>query len=538
MARNYFFFIFLLISILASYAKTNNDSILKVLDKEIQNKQIYEQFIENEIDSVKNILSTTLTKEQLFDVYLDLFFKYKKYNIAEAYDVTMRRCKLAEEMNNPDFITVASLNHAEVLGLAGRYKEAFDILDAIDVSQLDYNLKGYVFHIYHSIYLRLYEITLISHLKQTYKGKIDVYKDSLLQHNEVGSIPYNVLYSGKLVDQQKYDEALGILNEIYVFNTKNNYISGAIPYLIAEIYLQKGDVSNAVYYLAVSATNDIKNSVKSYKSLQRLSILLYEQGDVDRAYRYIQCAIEDAISSGSSFRLIEVSNIIPIINTAYSNNERIKKEKLKTLLFVVVALLLITLVSLLFIYVQKRMISKTKNELQLLNQHLVELNAKLDKSNEELQESNRVKEEYLGAVFTICSGYIDKIQLYTNSIQKSINENRIDKINKIIATMQEHDELKFFYENFDTIFLKLYPSFIHDINRFLKEDEQIVQKSPNQLTPETRVLALHRLGIFDTTKIAHLLHYSAQTVYNYKLKIHNKLTVSKEEFYLGIQNLM
>ncbi len=508
-----------------------------VLDKEIANKNVYEHNIENEIDSVKKLLYNEQSKEKRFDLYLDLFFKYKKYNIPEAYDMTIRRWTIAKELHNPDFITVSSLNHAEVLGLAGRYKEAFDILDAIDVSQLDTNLKGYVFHIYHSIYLRLYEITSISHLKTIYKTKIDTFRDSLLHHNEAGSIPYNVLYSGKLVDQKKYDEALAILNAIYVFNTKNNYVSGAIPYLIAEIYLQKGEEDEGIYYLAVSATNDIKNAVKSYKSLQRLSILLYEQGDIDRAYRYIQCAIEDANSSGSGFRIIEASNIIPIINSAYIKSEKEKKHKLEILLLVVVALLTITIVSLLFIYIQKKLITKTKNELQAVNQHLFELNSKLDISNAELQESNRVKEEYLGAVFTICSGYIDRIQVYSNSIQKSLNENRTDKIIRILSTIQEHDELKFFYDNFDSIFLKLYPNFIEDINKYLKEDEKITPKNNNQLTPETRVIALHRLGIFDTAKIASLLHYSHQTVYNYKLKMHNKLAVSKDYFYESVQKI-
>ncbi len=511
----------LLLSGLITRASTNNDSILRVLDKVIENKIEFETEFQRQIDSINHLIANEKENEKLFNLYLDLFFRYKKYDIPKAFNATSKRIQVAKKLNRNDYLLVAKLNHAEVLGLAGRYKEAFDILSSIDYSEIEQHLRVYVFHIYHSIFLRLYEISFIDDLKNNYKIQIANYRDSLLYYNQPGTHAYDVLTANKLIDNNKYDEALDILNRLFVENTNNNYVSGAIPYLIADVYLQKNDTINGMYYLAISATNDIQNSVKSYKSLQRLAIQLYNIGEIDRAYRYIQCAIDDATKSGSSFRIMEISNIIPIINNAYIKNEKIKKNKLERLLLIVVVLLIITLASLLLIYIQKRWITKTKDELQQLNKSLNELNKKLDTSNEKLLESNRVKEEYLGAMFYICSGYIDKIQFYTNTIQKSLNENRLDKISKTIISMQEYVELKYFYESFDSIFLKLYPSFISDINQYFKPEEKIIPKSNLTLTPEIRVIALQRLGIFDTAKIASLLHYSPQTVYNYKLKIHN-----------------
>jgi DNA-binding NarL/FixJ family response regulator len=99
------------------------------------------------------------------------------------------------------------------------------------------------------------------------------------------------------------------------------------------------------------------------------------------------------------------------------------------------------------------------------------------------------------------------------------------------------DELKEIFGNFDATFLNLYPNFIDEFNALLIDGEQIIPKTGDILTPELRVYALIRLGITDNNKIATFLHYSPQTVYNYKLKIRNKLAVSKEAFSVFIRQI-
>ena len=90
--------------------------------------------------------------------------------------------------------------------------------------------------------------------------------------------------------------------------------------------------------------------------------------------------------------------------------------------------------------------------------------------------------------------------------------------------------MKVFLEKFDTIFLDLFPGFIESFNELLQPDARIYPHSGELLTPELRIYALVRLGINDSTKIAGLLHYSPQTVYNYRLKTRNKAIVPKKEF--------
>ena len=98
-------------------------------------------------------------------------------------------------------------------------------------------------------------------------------------------------------------------------------------------------------------------------------------------------------------------------------------------------------------------------------------------------------------------------------------------------------DLNRLFDNFDAIFLELFPDFIERFNELLRSDEQIEVKGKHLLTPELRIYALVRLGITDSTKIAGFLHYSPQTVYNYRMKVRNRSDLPKDQFIARIQSL-
>ena len=59
---------------------------------------------------------------------------------------------------------------------------------------------------------------------------------------------------------------------------------------------------------------------------------------------------------------------------------------------------------------------------------------------------------------------------------------------------------------------------------------QIHPKSENRLVTEIRIFALIRLGIEDSSKIAEFLHYSVNTIYNYRARIKNGALDNRESF--------
>ena len=93
------------------------------------------------------------------------------------------------------------------------------------------------------------------------------------------------------------------------------------------------------------------------------------------------------------------------------------------------------------------------------------------------------------------------------------------------------EELEGFYAQFDATFLDLFPDFITQLNDLLQKDRQIQVHSRNKiLSTELRVLALIRLGVTDSVRIAHFLRRSVSTIYNYRVKMKNSAKIDSEDF--------
>jgi len=184
-------------------------------------------------------------------------------------------------------------------------------------------------------------------------------------------------------------------------------------------------------------------------------------------------------------------------------------------------------------------LAATNKSLKEINQRLEESIAQLATANASLKEADLVKEEYIGYVFSLCSNYISKMDEYRKNINRKVKVKQYDEILKLTdkSTLVQ-DELKEFYQNFDSLFLRIYPNFIDDFNKLLQEEERIEpRKNGELLNTDLRIYALIRLGISDSVKIAEFLHCSPQTVYNNRLKIRNKTNLSKDDFLVELQKL-
>ena len=99
---------------------------------------------------------------------------------------------------------------------------------------------------------------------------------------------------------------------------------------------------------------------------------------------------------------------------------------------------------------------------------------------------------------------------------------------------KDHAEL---LKNFDTAFLRLFPNFIEDFNKLLKPDQQVKISKEELLNTELRIFALIRLGVDDSSKIADFLHYSANTIYNYRARAKKDSIVPREEFEMNVMRI-
>ena len=275
----------------------------------------------------------------------------------------------------------------------------------------------------------------------------------------------------------------------------------------------------------------MKNAVREYASLQKLARLIYLQGDVDRAYRYLTCSMEDAVACNARLRFLQVTEFYPIIDKAYKLKEAEQRQGFRLLLIClsVLAVLLILGIGYLYYWTKK---------LSLMRQQLYEANCKLVGANNDLEQTGKIKEVYIARYLDRCVSYLEKLEQYRRSLEKLAMASKTQELFKAIRSEDFiRDERKQFYLEFDKSFLNLFPNFVEDFNNLLVEEGKIILKTGEQLNTELRIFALIRLGVTDATRIAHFLGYSLATVYNYRSKLRNKAKGDKDSFEREVMNL-
>ena len=275
---------------------------------------------------------------------------------------------------------------------------------------------------------------------------------------------------------------------------------------------------------------DMKTAVREYISLRKLAVLLYQEGDIERAYSYVKICMEDAAACNARLRKLEILEIFPIINDAYQQKTEKQQEQMKWALVSISLLSLFLLLAIFYVYKQMKKVAAARREVIDANKRLKELNDELHISNSQLKEANHsiaensyLKEEYIGRYMDQCSVYLEKMDNYRRSLGKIAATGNVEELYKNIKSSKFIEgELKEFYTNFDNTFLQLFPTFVEDFNALLADDEQISLKAGERMNTELRIFALIRLGITDSVKIAQFLRYSVTTIYNYRTKVRNK----------------
>lgn len=520
------------------YAKDNKstDALLREIDGIIKNRQTYGAEKEARIADLKKLLAEATSDEQRYGFCGRLFDEYRAYNLDSSFVYAQRKEELAHRMDKLDYLDDAAMNMAEVMGTTGMYKEALELLGQIDKKTLPDYLYGYYYHLYRTIYGLMGDYAVTEKVKKEYYRMTDLYRDSLLQVNASDSLGHVLVMADKCIVHAQYDEAIRMLMEYYNKPSLDDYSKAMLTYTLSEGYRLKGDKQGQKHYLALSAIADLKSAVKEYVSLRKLASLVYDEGDIDRAYNYLKCSLEDATLCNARLRTLEISQVFPIIDQAYQLKTKRQQQEMKVSLICISLLSVFLLVAIFFVYKQMKKVAAARREvvdtntlLQELNEELHDSNSQLKEMNHTLSEANYIKEEYIGRYMDQCSTYLDKMDLYRRSLNKIAAAGRVEELYKAIKSSQFLDEeLKEFYANFDMTFLQLFPNFVEEFNALLTEPMQ--PKPGELLNTELRIFALIRLGITDSTKIAQFLRYSVTTIYNYRTRVRNKALGERDEF--------
>ena len=503
------------------YSDNRIDSLLNILDHTISKRLIYEEIKKDYIDKLKKEKNELKDLISIYNINKKIIHQYEPFICDSAELYIYENIQIAKNLMINDLFHESEIKLAFVYSLSGLFIQANGILSSIEYGKLPDGLKKD----YCWTYIRYYENLInytddIKYYNQFTNDK-EFYRDELIILLEKESEEYLKEKAFKWQEAGNYKEALKILTSLFQEQQKETHSYAMASMSLAKVYAQAGYKEEENYYLALAAITDVQLAIKENEALLSLAINLYEKGNTDRAYNYIKAALEDANFFNSRFKNSVIARVQPIIEISYLQKIEQQKKNLRLYAMFTTLIVVALIITLFFIYHQKRIISKNREKLLLKNEELIELNKQLD-------EVNVIKEKYIGYFINKNFYYIDKLERYRKDVKLKIKTGMIDELYKSFSNVAE-SEMENIYDSIDKVFLELYPNFVEEFNSLLKLDKRF-NLPKNQLNPELRIFALMRLGITDVNQIASLLRLSTQTIYNYKSKMKKNAIIENISF--------
>ena len=516
------------------YIKGDNNQLYKQLDAALAQRAHYVELKEKSLNEIKQGAKYVTSNEDKLKLYEQLANEYKAYEYDSAMTYVNKGLILAQKSNNIFFNKRFQLSQTRLLITRGFYAEAKEILQKIEPKE---EPRDYQFLYYYTMYglynnwstycennefSKNYDLKKVEYLKKAIE--LSPKKDAFYYYL-MGELYYFSNHPNNNKTIQYYKKALSM-------EKANSRLHAMTAFALSEIYQKANNLELMEHYLLVAAISDVTSATKENVALQDIALFIYKHKtrSLNKAQEYINLSLEDAYTYKSRLRRIEISSKLQLITNAYTDDIKTTNRLLNIALLVIILLLLGVGISSLFIRKKNRLLKQKKDEISATSDKMEKLNGQLHLINDELKDTNQKRERLVKVYIDLCYKNIERNQKLRTLAVRKIKANQSKELLSLLSSSSSTEkENKEFLTEFDKAFLSLYPTFINELNQQLTESAHIQLKENGEMPPILRVCALLRLGITESSKIAGILSYSPQTVYNYRSILKNN-AIDKEHF--------
>lgn len=494
-------------TVFSGYAGNVCDSLFAVFDHELESTQAYINIRQYRIDSLLRLQSVAVDP---YDINCLLTSEYQHYKSKEAREYVVRN--LESSSKNESRYLESTIRLGFLLASTGNFNEAKDMLEPLSVTRMNQYEKAAYYDCMNHLYGEAGFYSKTEAMKQAYFHLADLYDDSLTAVLPANSARRYRQLEAQWRNRRMYDSSLAMNDSLLMSTEEYSQAYASYAFCRSETYRMMGDEDMQLEWLLRSAIADVRNGITDNGSSWMVAQICYNRGALGRAYRYIEYSLNNSNIYGATLRHGQIGPLMSIINNEYQMRLN-KQQRMLYALLAAVSILLFVL-AMLFILIQhrNRKLQRLHIETEQLNRQMAEINGQLSQTNMALRESNHVKEEYIAHYLNLYSEYIDRLKSLKRDPEFT------------------QREVERFYQVFDSTFLSLYPDFVEKFNSLLQSESRIVLKKGELLNTELRIFALIRLGITNSAKIAQLLRYSPNTIYNYRAKIKNQAQGNRDDF--------
>ena len=516
------------------YIKGDNNQLYKQLDAALAQRAHYVELKEKSLNEIKQGAKYVTSNEDKLKLYEQLANEYKAYEYDSAMTYVNKGLILAQKSNNIFFNKRFQLSQTRLLITRGFYAEAKEILQKIEPKE---EPRDYQFLYYYTMYglynnwstycennefSKNYDLKKVEYLKKAIE--LSPKKDAFYYYL-MGELYYFSNHPNNNKTIQYYKKALSM-------EKANSRLHAMTAFALSEVYQKANNLELMEHYLLVAAISDITSATKENVALQDIALFIYKHKtrSLNKAQEYINLSLEDAYAYNNRLRRIEISSKLQLITNAYTDDIKTTNRLLNIALLVIILLLLGVGISSLFIRKKNRLLKQKKDEISATPDKMEKLNGQLHLINDELKDTNQKRERLVKVYIDLCYKNIERNQKLRTLAVRKIKANQSKELLSLLSSSSSTEkENKEFLTEFDKAFLSLYPTFVNELNQQLTESAHIQLKENGEMPPILRVCALLRLGITESSKIAGILSYSPQTVYNYRSILKNN-AIDKEHF--------
>ena len=561
-------------------AQADNKTLYQQLDSAIAHLADYYALKDKKLKDIK--LSTTYitdAKEKL-RLYEQLVHGYTPFIYDSAMVYVQKGTQLAQQTNNLVYYNKFQMLKARLYVFRGFYIEAKECLEKVNIPPSD-TLQNYLYNSAQcALYYSLNAFCENTEFSAHYKKLFNEYINKALSYYPKQDAQYYYLkgvqlyYSnGSLHDISTY------LKKSMSLSKPNSDLYGISAYILSKAYGKNKQLELQERYLLLSAISNVKTSTNESLSLQDVALLLYKNNDIDKAQEYISLSLKGANVTNNRLRRVDLYNNFNFILSAYASKLELQAVWHKLVLVCIMVLLGVVVSIMVYVKRKNRLLKQNEQKLKALTEQLYNINSQqakdnkaltnsnteltnsnteLSKTNTELTNSNTdlsntntelsnsnaelantiaKRENMANAYINLCYQYIERLDNLRKLVIRKIKANQQQELLSMLSSSKHSVEAnQNFFLQFDKIFLSLYPSFVKELNTLLVPEAQIQLKDENELTPSLRVAALIRLGITESAKIAGILSYSPQTIYNYRSALKNN-AIDKNRFEENLQKI-
>ena len=516
------------------YIKGDNNQLYKQLDAALAQRAHYVELKEKSLNEIKQGAKYVTSNEDKLKLYEQLANEYKAYEYDSAMTYVNKGLILAQKNNNILFNKRFQLSQTRLLITRGFYAEAKEILQKIEPQEDSHDYQFLYYYTLYELYnnwstycennefSKNYNQLKVNYLKKAIE--LSPKKDAFYYYL-LGELYYYSNHPNNNRTIQYYKKALSM-------EKANSRLHAMTAFALSEIYQKANNLELMEHYLLVAAISDVTSATKENVALQDIALFIYKHKtrSLNKAQEYINLSLEDAYAYNNRLRRIEISSKLQLITNAYTDDIKTTNRLLNIALLVIILLLLGVGISSLFIRKKNRLLKQKKDEITATSAKMEILNGQLHLINDELKDTNQKRERLIKVYIDLCYKNIERNQKLRTLAVRKIKANQSKELLSLLSSSSSTEkENKEFLTEFDKAFLSLYPTFVSELNQQLTESAHIQLKENGEMPPILRVCALLRLGITESSKIAGILSYSPQTVYNYRSILKNN-AIDKEHF--------